>query len=336
MSILPYSPNDTEPHLTALPANWKVAVVIPCYRVVPFILDVIRRIGPEVHAIYCVDDACPNASGEHIRSGCSDPRVVVLSHPENKGVGGAMMTGYWKAVQNGADVVVKIDGDGQMNPEMIGRFLRPILLGRADYTKGNRFFKIDSLRSMPKIRLFGNAALSFFTKISSGYWHIMDPTNGYTAIHQRVLSQLLEEKISARYFFESDLLFRLNTIGAVVEDVPMEANYEHLQSNLRIRAVILPFLGRNLFNTVKRIFYNHFLRNFSVASLEFVLGSASLLFGLVFGLDRWARSISSGLPVTSGTVMLAALPTILGMQLLLSFIAFDMRSTPYVPLHKRL
>src|SRR6185503_8243651 len=111
---------------------------------------------------------------------------------------------------------------------------------------------------------------------------------------------------------------------------------EHLQSNLRIRKVILTFLWKNLFNTLKRISYNHFLRNFSVASLELVLGTASLLFGIGFGLDRWAQSLLSGLPVTSGTVMLAALPVILGMQLLLSFLAHDMRSNPQVPLHKRL
>ena len=336
MSSLPLFNETPEPSLVALPANWKVAVVIPCYRVVPFVLDLIGRIGPEVHAIYCVDDACPDGSGEHVRAGCVDPRVVVISHSKNQGVGGATMTGYRTALQAGADVIVKLDGDGQMKPEMIGRFLRPIVLGRADYTKGNRFFKIESLRSMPRLRLFGNAALSFFTKLSSGYWHIMDPTNGYVAIHQRVLGELIEEKISARYFFESDLLFRLNTLGAVVEEVPMEASYEHAASNLRIRAVLLPFLWKNICNTIKRIFYNHFLRSFSVASLELVFGSLSLLFGIAFGFTKWAQSMVTCLPVTSGTVMLAALPVIIGMQLLLSFIAHDMRSNPGVPLHKRL
>jgi hypothetical protein len=136
----------------------------------------------------------------------------------------------------------------------------------------------------------------------------MDPTNGYVAIHRGVLAELLAERISARYFFESDLLFRLNTLGAVVEDVPMDASYEHLQSSLRVAPVLLTFLWKNISNTVKRIFYNHFLRNFSVASLELVLGSLALLFGLCFGVDRWYQSFMSGVAVTSGTVMLAALP----------------------------
>jgi glycosyltransferase involved in cell wall biosynthesis len=336
MSILPLPILENEPTLAPLPCNWKVAVVIPCFKVLPYVCDVIARIGPEVHAIYCVDDACPQGSGDHIRTLCRDPRVQVLTHPCNLGVGGATLTGCRRALEEGADVVVKVDGDGQMAPEMIGRFLRPILLGRADYTKGNRFFKLRSLRSMPRIRLIGNAALSFFTKLSTGYWQVMDPTNGYIAIHHRVLEELLADKVSHRYFFESDLLFRLNTLGAVVEDVPMDASYEHLQSSLRIREVFLSFLWNNLSNTAKRIFYTHFLRNFSVASLELLLGSSALLFGAAFGLERWAHSLATGHPVTSGTVMLAALPIILGTQLLLSFIAHDVRSTPQIPLHKRL
>ncbi|MDB6032998.1 MAG: distantly related to DP-Man: Dol-P b-mannosyltransferase [Verrucomicrobiales bacterium] len=336
MSVLPLPNPEDEPFVTSLPTNWRVAVVIPCYKVVPYVCGVIARIGPEVHSIICVDDACPDGSGDHIRAHCNDPRVEVLVHPRNLGVGGATLTGCRHALEGAADIIVKVDGDGQMAPEMIGRFLRPILLGRADYTKGNRFFMLRSLSSMPKIRLVGNAVLSFFTKLSTGYWHVMDPTNGYVAIHHRVLAELLEDKVSQRYFFESDLLFRLNTLAAVVEDVPMDASYEHLHSSLRIREVFLTFLWNNLVNTAKRIFYTHFLRNFSVASLELLLGLAAFLFGTAFGLERWAHSLATGHPVTCGTVMLAALPVLLGTQLILSFVAHDVRSTPQIPLHKRL
>src|SRR6266542_5528829 len=216
-----------EPHFqigspTAPP---RVAVVIPCYRVVPAILEVLRGIGTEAHRIYCVDDACPEGSGRFIEEHCKDTRVKVVRHENNRGVGGASVTGFRLALQDGANIVVKLDGDGQMDPSLLPRFLRPILLGRADYCKGNRFFSLESVQSMPPLRLLGNALLSFVTKLSSGYWNTFDPTNGYIAVHARVLAEIPLEKIHCRYFFESDMLFRLNTIGAVVEDVPMKAKY---------------------------------------------------------------------------------------------------------------
>ncbi len=313
-----------------------VAVVIPCYRVVPTVLEVLQKIGPDADRIYCVDDACPDESGRLIEKQCHDPRVRVICHRKNQGVGGATVTGFRAALEDGAEIVVKIDGDGQMDPALLPRFLNPIRAGRADYCKGNRFFSVESVQSMPAIRLLGNALLSFVSKLSSGYWNIFDPTNGYIAIHARVLAELPLEKIHQRYFFESDMLFRLNTIGAVVEDVPMKARYADEHSSLRVGRVLLPFLLNHVRNFGKRIVYNHFLRNFSVASVELALGLVSLLFGVVFGAVRWCDSITSGVPVTAGTVMLAALPVILGSQLLLSFLNYDVRNIPQIPLQKRL
>jgi glycosyltransferase involved in cell wall biosynthesis len=168
----------------------RIGVAIPCYRVTNHVLDVIAAIGPEVEAIYAVDDACPDGSGQFITAHVQDPRVRVLCHPVNLGVGGAIITAYEAAIADGMDIVVKIDGDGQMNPALLPLFVRPILRGRADYTKGNRFYRPESLRDMPGVRLFGNAALSLLTKFSCGYWSSMDPTNGYTAIHTSVLRKM--------------------------------------------------------------------------------------------------------------------------------------------------
>ena len=313
-----------------------VAVVIPCYRVVPSVLEVLRQIGPEADRIYCVDDACPDHSGRFIEKQCGDRRVRVICHRTNQGVGGATVTGFRAALEEGAEIVVKIDGDGQMDPALLPRFLNPILAGRTDYCKGNRFFSVESVQSMPAIRLLGNALLSFISKLSSGYWNIFDPTNGYIAIHSRVLAELPLEKIHRRYFFESDMLFRLNTIGAVVEDVPMKARYADEQSGLRVGRVLLPFFLNHVRNFGKRIVYNHFLRNFSAASVELALGLISLLFGVLFGGVRWWHSFQSGVPVTAGTVMLAALPVILGSQFLLAFLNYDFRNIPQIPLQKRL
>lgn len=318
------------------PVTTAIAVVIPCFRVTGHVAAVLAAIGPEVRRIYCVDDACPDGSGNFIRDHSSDQRIVILRHDVNLGVGGATCTGYRQALADGADIVIKIDGDGQMNPAFIPRFVAPITSGRADYTKGNRFFRLDSLRGMPASRKFGNAILSFLTKLSSGYWSVFDPTNGYTAIHAKVLQEMPLDRVSNRWFFESDMLFRLNTLGAVVEDVPLDSVYGTEVSSLEVRRVAFEFLVKNLGNYGKRIFYNYFLRSFSVASLELMAGCLFLPFGVIFGAIQWSESVSSGVAVSAGTVMLAALPTLLGGQLLLSFMAYDMATQPRVPLHLRL
>ncbi len=312
-----------------------VAVVIPSYKVTRHILGVIEGIGLEVSRIYVVDDKCPDGSGAFVREHCRDPRVVVLEHAENQGVGGAVMTGYRAAIADGAKVMVKIDGDGQMDGALIPSFIAPILAGEADYTKGNRFFNLERLGAMPPMRLFGNAALSLMTKLSSGYWDLFDPTNGYTAIHADCARFLPFDKISKRYFFESDMLFRLNILGAVVADVPMDAVYGDEVSNLKISRVVTEFFTKHVRNFGKRIFYNYYLRNMSVASIELPLGILLTLFGTIYGLTHWIASAQDGVATPAGTVMLAALPVIMGVQLILAFISHDVASVPRRPLHKK-
>ena len=313
----------------------KIGVVIPCYKVKAHILQVIDRIIPEVSRIYVVDDCCPHGSGTFVEEHCFDSRVVVLRNPVNLGVGGAVMAGYRAAIEDGVDVIVKLDGDGQMDPALVMDFIVPIIDGEADYTKGNRFFNLERIREMPGIRLFGNAVLSFLTKLSSGYWDIFDPTNGYTAIHRDVARSLPMDKISTRYFFETDMLFRLNTIRAVVVDVPMDARYGDEVSNLKISNIIGAFLVKHGRNFLKRIFYNYYLRDMSLASLELPLGIIFITFGVGFGIAHWIGSIHSGALTPAGTVMLSAVPIILGMQFLLAFIGYDVASVPKRPLHLR-
>jgi len=314
----------------------KIAVVIPCYKVTAHIGKLIPQIGADVTAIYCVDDACPDKSGDFIKKNINDTRVKVLYNETNQGVGGAMITGYRAALADNMDIIVKLDGDGQMDPALIPAFTAPISEGLCDYTKGNRFHKLDDLEDMPRIRLIGNALLSFLTKLSSGYWHVFDPTNGYTAIHGAVLRELPLEKISKGYFFESDMLFRLNITNAVVRDIPMRAVYEDEQSNLNIRAIVFNFLAMHAKNFYKRIFYSYFLRDFSIASIQLLLGIAFMLFGLIFGSVKWWLAAEEGVTASAGTVMLSALPVLIGVQMILSFLQFDMQSKVRPPAHKDL
>lgn len=312
----------------------RIAVVVPSFKVGDALPDVVAAMPECVDRIYVVDDACPAGSGRNLRAHCRDPRVVVIEHDENRGVGGAVVTGYRQALADDFDIVVKVDGDGQMDPALIPRFLAPILAGEADYAKGNRFHDLEALAQMPGMRLFGNAVLSFMAKASSGYWDVFDPTNGYTAIHAEALARLPLDKLSPRYFFETDMLFRLGTIGAVVEDVPMQARYADEESNLRISRVLLPFLAGHAGNFVKRLFYRYVLRDFSIASVELFAGLALLAFGLAYGLGHWLDGLSSGVPNPVGTVVVTALCLLMGLQLVLAFLAWDMGAIPRRPLQR--
>jgi glycosyltransferase involved in cell wall biosynthesis len=313
-----------------------IAAVIPCFRVKRHILDVLAAVPPAVGRIYVVDDACPEGSGDLVESSCRDPRVVVLRHAANQGVGGATLTGYRAALADGATVIVRLDGDGQMDPTLIPRLVEPILAGEADYAKGNRFFELEGLRAMPRLRLVGNSLLSFASKLSSGYWNVFDPTNGFTAIHAEVLRRVPFDKLARGFFFESDLLFRLGTLRAVVCDVPMPARYGDEESSLVIRRVVLEFTRKHAANTAKRIFYNYYLRNFNIASIEIALGVPLVLFGLWIGVTRWMEGHLRNVPQTSGTVMLAALPVIVGIQLVLAFLSYDLSNVPREVLHSKL
>ncbi len=312
-----------------------IAVVIPCYRVARHLLRVVSAIGPEVTAIYCVDDACPEESVASLRE-FHDDRVRIIQRTVNGGVGAATCDGYRAAIEAGADIIVKLDGDGQMDPRLISTFIGPIARGEADYVKGNRFFNIETVGRMSWRRIVGNAGLSFMTKMSTGYWDIFDPTNGFTAIEARVARELPLNKLHRRFFFETDMLFRLGVLRARVIDLPMTSVYGTERSNLSEFNALVAFPLLHLRNFLKRVFYSYFLHGFSLASLNLLLGSLLCVMGALFGGLKWIESLQTGIPATAGTVMLAALPLVLGAQLVLSFFSHDMSRTPTVSLHPRL
>lgn len=311
-----------------------IFVIIPMYRVEAQIQKVIREIPGWVEGIIAVDDASPDESARVAMETC-DPRLTLVRHTVNRGVGGAMLSGYNRAVELGATILVKMDGDGQMAPEYLPDIVRPILQGQADYAKGNRFVLYDALLRMPYIRRIGNLGLSFLTKIASGYWNIFDPTNGYTAIASQAFGRIHQEQIHPRYFFESSMLIELNLQRAVVADVSLPARYEHETSSLSIRKTLLqfpPLLWRGL---VRRVWLQYYVLDFTLASLYLVVGLLMVAWGLVWGLVKWAQSTATGVAATTGTVMLAAIPLILGAQLLLQAIAYDMQNVPRIPISGR-
>lgn len=304
-----------------------ISVVIPAYKVKKYIQEVITTLPDLVTNIIVIDDKCPQNSGEYVLS-LHIEKVTVLFHEKNQGVGGSVLSGYKKALELGSDIVVKVDGDGQMDPSLMKQLIQPISDGLADYTKGNRFKDFKALKSMPKIRLFGNSVLSFLVKMASGYWNVMDPTNGYTAIHKRALEGINFDKLSKRYFFESDMLIHLNIENMVVKDIAIPAKYGDEESSLSIKKVLYHFPIKILLGLSKRIFYKYYIYDFNMASIYLFLGLPMVVFGGFFGIVKWIQAVADGIETSAGTVMLSVLPIILGVQFLLQAIQIDMSNMP--------
>jgi glycosyltransferase involved in cell wall biosynthesis len=309
-----------------------IVVVIPAYRASEGIAAVVASVPDFVRHIVVVNDGSPDDTSAVVRA-VADPRVALVEHEANQGVGGAVMTGYQRALMLGAEVIVKMDSDGQMDPDYLLALITPIVVGEADYTKGNRFLHERELRAMPGRRRFGNAGLSFLTKLASGYWGIFDPTNGYTALHASLVPMLGTIPIAKRYFFESSMLLSLSLLRAVVRDVPIPARYPGTASHLSESHAAMQFPWQLLRGFLRRVRLQYFVRDFTAASLYLVVGMILTVFGAIWGAWHWAASIQQGVPATTGTVMIAVLPIVVGVQLLLQAITLDIQGAPDAPLH---
>ena len=309
--------------------EFDIAAVIPAYGVERDIQSVLGGLPEYIKHIIVVNDASPDASAKLAAEAAErDGRIILISHAQNQGVGGAMVSGFRKALELGAQIAIKLDGDGQMDPAHIPLLLKPLIQGKADYVKGNRFRDFQSLQQMPFIRRVGNLGLSFLTKAATGYWGIFDPTNGFFAIRTEVLAQLPLEKIDRRYYFETSMLANLYLLGALVMDVSIPARYRNETSNLSIRRTLIEFPLKLSATFLRRILLKYYIYDFSMMSLYLMVGIPLLLFGGIFGASKWIEYASHNIPAPTGTVMLPTLSVILGIQILLSAIEIDMNSTP--------
>ncbi|GAB1469906.1 hypothetical protein MASR2M66_07830 [Chloroflexota bacterium] len=318
-------------------SEFKIAVVIPAYRAEREIQTVLAGVPEFIRHIIVVDDASPDASADLVSAAArQDERILLLRHEKNQGVGGAMVTGFKKALELGVEIVVKLDSDGQMNPRYIPDLVTPLITGEADYAKGNRFRDFESLQQMPFIRRVGNLGLSFLTKAATGYWNVFDPTNGYFAIRADVLAQLPLEKIDKGYYFETSMLSRLYLLDAHVQDVTIPALYRGEISNLSIRRVLFEFPYKLTRTLIKRIIVKYFIFDFSMMSIYLLTGIPLLLFGLIFGIAKWIQYAELGIPAPTGTVILPTLSVILAIQILLSAIEIDLNTAPRKAISKAL
>jgi glycosyltransferase involved in cell wall biosynthesis len=305
----------------------RIIVVIPAYDVAAHIAGVIKGIPEFVDEILVVEDASTDGTGE-VLEGIRDSRLTVVRHGVNQGVGGAMVTGFRLALERDAGVVVKIDGDGQMDPAYLPVLLDAVITEGYAYAKGNRFLDGDQLARMPKTRLLGNFVLTFLTKLVSGYWHVFDPQNGFVAIDARMLSRLPLGRLARRYFFENDMLVQLNVFKARVKDVAIPARYGEEKSSMRLGNVLVTFPVYLFRRFWYRLYQRHVLREFSPVALFWVLAAFLLTWGIGLGTVTWVKSIVSGHVASTGTVMLSVLPFILGFQLALQAVLIEIQESP--------
>jgi dolichol-phosphate mannosyltransferase len=314
-----------------------IIAVIPCYHVEREIGRVLTELPAYLKHIIVIDDASLDGTARIVTQATqNDSRIILIRHEKNKGVGGAMVTGFRKALELDAAIVVKMDGDGQMDIGHLPNLLAPLIQGQADYTKGNRFRDFQALQKMPVIRRIGNMGLAFLTKAATGYWNLFDPTNGFVAIHGKILAQLPLARIDKTYFFETSMLANLYLLGAVVKDVPMPARYGGEISNLSIRRSLIEFPLKLLKTFLRRLVLKNLIYDFSMASIYILAGMPLLLFGLIFGINRWAFYSSLKVPAPTGTVMLPTLSVLLGIQFIIAAIEIDLRSVPKDPISPEL
>jgi glycosyltransferase involved in cell wall biosynthesis len=304
-----------------------VAVAIPAFRAEATIGQVVATLPALVDRIVVVDDASPDGTSAALAA-VSDPRLEALRHERNRGVGGAMKTAFARCLELGVDVVVKMDSDGQMDPARLPSLLDPLIDRGCDYAKGNRFLDEHALRDMPRVRLLGNLALTFLTKMASGYWHVFDPQNGYLACRTSILKRLDLDAIAEDYFFENDMLVHLNILEGRVVDVPMPARYGDERSSMRIGTVLRRFPMRLLDRLRKRVWQRYVVRDFSPVALFLFLGFPLMLAGIGFGGWAWYESATTGVVSSTGRVMLSVLPIVIGFQLILQAVLLDISSSP--------
>jgi glycosyltransferase involved in cell wall biosynthesis len=303
----------------------RVGVVVPAYDEEALIGATLGGIPPLVDRIIVVDDGSTDATKERALE-VGDPRVEVLSHEQRSGVGAATITGYGRALADGLDIVVVMNGDNQMDPEDLPTLVGPVARGELDYAKANRLFTGQAWQLIPKTRYLGNAVLSMLTKVASGYWHVADSQSGYTVIAREMLERLDLDRIYTSYGFPNDMLVHLNVWNARVRDFPSRPIYGvGEQSNMRYRHVVPRIAWLLLRGFFWRLWEKYVKRDFHPLVFFYVMGFIATVSGVLLGFVVVGYRIA-GYSIPVATVVLVALLVISGLQFTLFAMWFDMES----------
>jgi glycosyltransferase involved in cell wall biosynthesis len=304
-----------------------VAVVIPAYEEEELLPATLGGIPEFVDRIYVVDDASRDGTVGRARAAADgDPRIAVIPREQNGGVGAAVVTGYRRVLEDGVDVAVVMNADNQMDPEDLSQLVAPVARDEVDYAKANRLFTGQAWQLIPHSRYLGNAVLSLWTKVASGYWHVADAQSGYTAIGQRMLGLLDLDNLYPRYGFPNDMLVHLNVWNARVRDVPSRPIYGvGERSGIRLRKVIPAISWLLIKRFWWRLWQKYVIRDFHPLVFFYVFGLLALLFGLGLGIYQIVIK-AMGYAATAGVVVLVALLLLFGLLFTLFAMWFDMES----------
>jgi dolichol-phosphate mannosyltransferase len=310
--------------------NKSIAVAIPYYNAANQIEKVIAGLPDFIDAIIIINDKSYEPLPLELIKKKYDPKtqLVFLENEINLGVGGATKKGFQYAIDHGFDIVIKVDADNQMDTSYLEKMLKPIINEKVKMTKGNRFRDTKSIKNMPIVRRIGNLTLSFLTKAATGYWHNFDPTNGFIAVKVSVLRKIDFSNLSNRYFFETSLIAELYFTGAKIKDIAMPAIYGDEKSNMEVWKMPVIFLANLIKILFKRIIKKYFLFDFNIGSLYILFGMPLFIFGMFFGLYEWWFYASQNIFAPTGTIMIVSLSIIIGFQLVLQAIQYDIFNAP--------
>ncbi len=301
----------------------KIGVVIPCFMGGDITLKLVEDLKIFADLIVLVDDKCPLRTGKKIKKKFNEPKIEIIFNQENLGVGGATKIGFDFLLKEGCEIIIKMDADYQMDPKNIPKLINPIIKKECDSTKGNRFTNAESLLKMPRVRLIGNTFLSYLSKLSTGYWEIFDPTNGFIAFNSYALKRINYSKTDNRYFFETDILFRCSLENININNVSIDSEYNNHFSSLQPVKEIIPFFIKNLKLLFKRIIYQYFLFDFNVGSVNLIL---SLLFGLTslfYLIFLLLKTNITNIYTSAAEASFFSIVSVISMQFFLSFIFYD-------------
>ncbi|MEW6752657.1 MAG: glycosyltransferase family 2 protein [Candidatus Latescibacterota bacterium] len=308
----------------------RIALVVPAHNEQRLIGPTLEGVPEAIDQIYVVDDASQDATAHIVEErALADPRVTLLRHERNQGVGQGIITGYLQASRDGCDIAVVVGGDNQMPLEQVGDLLDPVVEGQADYSKGNRFLMPNAgLEDMPWTRLIPNALISAMTKVASGYYKVFDVVDGYTAISRRAIELVDWSKARKGYGYPMDFLVRLNAYGLKVRDVPRRAIYLPGERQSQIKGFrylmdVSPMLVRGFF---WRLLRRYLVRDFHPLFFFFLFAMVFLPLGVLYGIflvyQQWA-----GIGVSGPRSVVCALMIIMGIQFLLFAMLYDMQES---------
>jgi len=300
-----------------------IGVVIPCYLGGDTTLKLISEILIYANKIVLVDDNCPLKTGEKVLESDLRDKIHVIFNNKNLGVGASTKKGFNWLISQKCNIILKMDADYQMYPSDIPRMCEPIMKRECQATKGNRFFDIDNLLKMPKIRLIGNTFLNYLSKFSTGYWDISDPTNGFLAFDLETLKKIDFHKTDNRFFFETEILFRCSIKNINIINVPIEANYKNHLSSLSPIKEIIPFFLKNIRLLFKRIIYQYFLFDFNIGSIELIFSVIFSFSSILLGSYLFLKSYITYKFSSPGMVSIFTILSIFSLQFLLAFVHYD-------------